>query len=64
MNNYAVVNRQTNRVDNVIVWDGVTEYMPPEGYLLVEIPEPIETEPTPGVGWFYVNDAFVETYTQ
>ena len=64
MNNYAVVNSQTNRVDNVIVWDGISEYMPAEGYILVEIPEPNETEPTPGVGWFYVNGAFVETSTQ
>lgn len=57
MSNYAMVNNETNRVDNVIVWDGVTPYAPPEGYTLVEIPE---TEPTPGIGWFYIDGAFVE----
>jgi hypothetical protein len=61
MSNYAMVNNETNRVDNVIVWDGVSEYAPPEGYTLVEIPPRSETEPTPGIGWFYINSAFVET---
>jgi hypothetical protein len=60
MSNYAMVNNQTNRVDNVIVWDGVAPYTPAEGYTLVEIPAPTETEPTPGEGWFYIDGAFVE----
>ena len=55
-----MVNNQTNRVDTAIAWDGVTEYAPPEGYTLVQVPEPNETEPTPGIGWFYINGTFVE----
>lgn len=55
-----MVNNQTNRVDTAIAWDGVTPYTPPEGYTLVQVPEPNETEPTPGIGWFYIDGAFVE----
>jgi hypothetical protein len=64
MSDYAMVNNETSRVDNVIVWNGVAEYTPPEGYTLVQIPEPNETEPTPGIGWFYIDGVFVETSTQ
>jgi len=60
MNNYAMVNNQTNVVDNTIVWDGVTPYTPPDGYALVELPAPSETEPMPGAGWSYVDGVFVE----
>jgi hypothetical protein len=60
MSNYAMVNNQTNRVDNVIVWDGVTLYTPAEGYTLVEIPAPNETEPTPGEGWLCIDGVFTE----
>lgn len=58
-----MVNNQTNKVDNAIAWDGVAEYVPPEGYTLVQVPEPNETEPTPGIGWFYIDGAFVEVIT-
>jgi hypothetical protein len=58
-----MVNNETNRVDNVIVWDGVSDYAPPEGYTLAEIPPPSETSPTPGEGWFYIDGAFVEITT-
>jgi hypothetical protein len=64
MSNYAMVNNETNRVDNVIAWDGISEYTPPEGYTLIEIPPPNETEPTPGEGWFYINGTFVEISTE
>ena len=60
MSNYAMVNNQTNVIDTVIVWDGITPYDSLEGYTLVRIPEPNETEPTPGAGWSYVDGAFVE----
>jgi len=63
MSDYAMVNNETNRVDNVIVWDGVSDYAAPEGYTLVQIPEPNETDPTPGEGWFYTDGAFVEVTT-
>lgn len=64
MSDYAMVNNETSRVDNVIIWNGVAEYTPPEGYTLVQIPEPNETEPTPCEGWFYIDGVFVETSTQ
>lgn len=60
MINYAMVNNQTNNVDTVIVWDGVTTYTPPDGYTLVRIPEPNETEPTPGAGWLCIDGIFTE----
>lgn len=61
MAGYAMVNNQTNFVDNAIEWDGVTFFTPPEGYTLVRIPEPSETAPTPCIGWWYINGVFVET---
>jgi hypothetical protein len=27
--NYALVNKETNIVENIIVWDGITEWTPP-----------------------------------
>jgi hypothetical protein len=61
MSNYAMVNNQTNKVDNVIVWDGISPYTSPDGYSMVEIPDPIENEPTPGAGWLYINGVFIDT---
>ena len=58
-----MVNSQTNKVDTVSVWDGITPYTPPDGYTLVEIPAPSETEPTPGAGWFYIDGVFTEVTT-
>lgn len=46
MSYYAVVNTTTDIVDNIIVWDGVTEYDPGEGYILVETD-------SAGIGWSY-----------
>lgn len=30
MNQYALVNKTTSVIENVIVWDGVTEWTPPD----------------------------------
>lgn len=61
MASYAMVNNQTNFVDNAVEWDGEAFWTPLEGYTVVKFPEPNETEPTPGRGWWYINGVFVET---
>jgi len=38
---YAIVS-STGCVDNLIMWDGVTDFTPPENYILVEVPEGVE----------------------
>jgi hypothetical protein len=42
-------------VDNVVVWDGVTEYNP-EGLLL----DLTDSDPEPGIGWDYDGEKFVD----
>ena len=49
---YAVV--QDGVVVNVIEWDGVTPYTPPEGCELHWC------EQTPGIGWLWVDGAAVD----
>jgi hypothetical protein len=46
---YAIVNSETNVVENVIVWDGETEYEPNEGYIVVPASEQVS------IGWHYVD---------
>lgn len=62
MSNYAIINNKTNVIDNVIVWDGISTYTPPDGYTIVEIPPQNENSPTPGVGWQYIDGTFVDTH--
>lgn len=51
---YAVINSQTNIVENAIVWDGVAPWTPPAGYYV----EPIGDSGA-GIGWSYINGQFV-----
>jgi hypothetical protein len=37
--NYLVINSQTNIVENVIIWDGVTQWEPPAGYFIEPVGE-------------------------
>lgn len=60
MHNYAWVNKTTNRIDNVIHWDGESPYTPPEEYDLVELPDIQGEWSTATIGWSYVNGQFVE----
>jgi hypothetical protein len=53
INCYAVVVNEL--VDNVIMWDGVSEYE--TEVLLVEITGVI---PEPGIGWSYIDGEFVD----
>jgi hypothetical protein len=43
---YAVVDEATKVVVNMIVWDGVTPYNPPQGTTLVNV-----TDTPCGMGW-------------
>jgi hypothetical protein len=51
---YAVISSETNIVENVIVWDGVTPWTPPTGYYV----EPIGDSGA-WIGWSYINGQFV-----
>lgn len=35
--NYALVNQETGIVENIIVWDGVDEWTPPDGFDVVPV---------------------------
>lgn len=56
MKDFALVNTQSNLVENTIFWDGTTEYSPPDGFMLIELSE----ENLAGVGWSYIDGVFVE----
>jgi hypothetical protein len=48
---YAVI--KNNEVTNIILWDGVSEWSPPEGTIAVACPDEV------GLGWTYENGTFV-----
>ena len=50
-----MINKESNVIENVIVWDGVTEYSQDEKFYLVEI-----NEENVGIGYSYENGIFVE----
>ena len=53
MNRYAIVDKITGFVDNVVLWDGIVDWEPPEGY------QAIHTEnETVGPKWTYLNGTF------
>jgi hypothetical protein len=43
-------------IDNVIVWDGQTQWTPPEGYTVVNI---TGINPSPSIGWAYADGQFI-----
>lgn len=51
--NYAVISSETNLVENVIVWDGVSPWTPPAGYYI----EPLGDFGA-GIGWSYIDGQF------
>jgi len=51
MANYAII--KDNKVINTCVWDGVTEWQPPEGSEVVVLPENV------GIGYEYNNGQFI-----
>lgn len=51
---YALVNQETNTVENVILWDGDTRnWTPPEGVIAILAPDEV------GIGWKYEGGAWV-----
>ncbi|WP_225773349.1 tail fiber assembly protein [Pseudomonas sp. Marseille-Q5115] len=51
MKTYAVINQETGLVENLVVWDGESEWSPPEGFVAVE------TEAA-SIGWTYSEGQF------
>jgi hypothetical protein len=51
---YAVISEETNIVDNVIIWDGVTPWTPPVEYYTESI-----GDSGAGIGWSYIDGQFV-----
>jgi len=54
MYKYALINNK-NIVDNVVLWNGETEWEPPSGFQLLNV-ENIEC----GIGWTYDGSVFTE----
>jgi hypothetical protein len=57
MSKYAVVN-ENNIADNVIIWDGETDYQPEEGYSLVNVDDSYM-----GIGWELVDGEWISPST-
>jgi hypothetical protein len=56
MFSFAMVNDETNIVENVCMWDGeLTTWAPPAGYTMVRRPDDMEHV---GLGWTYANGVF------
>jgi hypothetical protein len=51
---HALINSETNIVENVIVWDGKTPWAPPAGYYVHAV-----GASGAGIGWSYINGEFV-----
>lgn len=37
MDNYALINVQTNLVENIVLWDGQSHWQSPDGYICLKI---------------------------
>jgi len=53
MYRYALINKQTNIVDNTVVWDGTDCWTPPDTHTAVNI-----ENTKAGVNWKYENGTF------
>lgn len=51
---HAVINTETNIVENVILWDGQTEWQCPEGCYTLPLGDQVA-----GPGWSYVDGQFI-----
>lgn len=58
MAKYALIDTRANRVANVLVWDGITPFLPPAHYVL-RLVRPDERV-APGFGYDPVTDTFIE----
>jgi hypothetical protein len=59
---YAYVNKTSYLIENMVVWDGVSPFVPPNGFEFVEVPtEGVYGDwSSLGIGWAYVNGEFIE----
>ncbi|WP_455820591.1 hypothetical protein [Pseudomonas cerasi] len=55
MRTWALVSEK--KVMDVIAWDGVSDYKPPENFIVVEFD--IDGESAPGIGWGYDGKKFI-----
>jgi len=61
MKSFAWINKETELIENIISYDGVTPIELPSNILLAEIPEgTVGTWSPAGIGWSYINGQFVE----
>jgi hypothetical protein len=65
MKHFAYINTETNLVENVIYYDGVTPIDVPENIILVEYSQEGDdiikgSWSIMGIGWSYINGQFVE----
>jgi hypothetical protein len=58
----AYVNKITYLVENMVVWDGVSPLIAPDGFEYVETPsESVQGDwSLLGIGWTYINGEFIE----
>jgi hypothetical protein len=54
MKNYAVID-SSNTVINIVVWDGLPPWTPPQDCIAVVLPE----DSNVSIGWTYVNGEFI-----
>jgi len=54
MNTYAIIDA-TNTVINVVAWDGLPPWTPPQDCIAVVIPDGSNA----GIGWTYANGEFI-----
>lgn len=51
---HAVINSETKIVENVILWDGVTPWTPPNGCFVQAL-----TNPYVGIGWSFIGGQWI-----
>lgn len=54
MRTWALVNTETNVVENIIKWDGITDWRPPDGFICIECSEGGD------IGDTYENETFIK----
>ena len=54
MNTYAIIDAST-LVINIVVWDGLPPWTPPDDCIAVAIPK----DSSAGIGWTYTNGEFI-----
>lgn len=56
--NYAVVNIETGIIENMVVWDGASDWAPPPGYLAVL------SNAGAAIGWSYIDGQFIQPQSE